>query len=221
MIGKAYSRWAKRELGFTLLELLVSIVILSLIITISYSAFQVGSRSWQASAKFISENSTIRFAEDFIRKKIEQLYPIYWNDGVQKRIAFLGEEDGVKFIAPAPQGREVEEYYEYYIVKQYIEHNELSLFLYFEPHDPSAQAFKVSKESPYRQIMSKLNSVEFFYYGSQGNNKEDDWNQVWEDTTPEFPSIVKISATSEDKREYWLDVTVEPRSEINSQYGSK
>jgi prepilin-type N-terminal cleavage/methylation domain-containing protein len=208
-----------RESGFTLLELLVSIVILSLIVTISYSALMVGSRSWQGTANTIKENSTTRFAVEFIRKKIEQLYPIYWQDGVKRVLAFQGEEDGLKFIAPAPQGRETEEYYEYYITAVHEDMDKMSLMLYFEAHDPSEQDFKVSKESPYRKLLSGLTMVRYSYFGTLENSELLDWYNVWSDESKALPMLIKLEMVREDTEteESWLEIVVEPRSQLNLQ----
>jgi prepilin-type N-terminal cleavage/methylation domain-containing protein len=206
-----------RESGFTLLELLVSIVILSLIVTIAYSALTVGSRSWQGAAGTIKENSTIRFAVQFIRKKIEQIYPIYWKDGVKQVLAFQGEEDGVKFIAPAPQGRETVEYYEYYIATEQEDLDRLSLMLFFEAHDPSEQGFKVSRDSPHRKILPDLAMVRYTYFGSQENSEMLDWYHVWDDESKAYPMLIKLEMISVDKQESWLEIAVEPRSQLNNQ----
>lgn len=204
-----------------MLELLVSIVILSLIVTIAYSALTVGSRSWQGAAENIRENSTFRFAVQFIRKKIEQIYPIYWKDGVKQILAFQGEEDGVKFIAPAPQGRETEEYYEYYLATEQEGLDKVSLMLFFEPHDPSEQGFKVSKDSPYRTLLPDLAMVRYAYFGSQENSELLDWYQVWDDESKAYPMIVKLEMISEDKEESWLEILVEPRSQLDDQHSTR
>jgi prepilin-type N-terminal cleavage/methylation domain-containing protein len=206
-----------RTSGFTLLELLVSIVILSLIVTISYSALMVGSRSWQGAASTIKENSTTRFALQFIRRKIEQMYPIYWKDGVKRVLAFQGDEDGVKFIAPAPQGRETVEYYEYYLATEQVGMDSVSLMLFFEAHDPSAQGFKVSKNSPSRKIIPVLTRVRYSYFGSQENDEFFDWYQVWDDDSKAYPALIKMEMLSEDEEEPWLEIEVEPRSRLNLQ----
>jgi general secretion pathway protein J len=216
-MAKLHFRISSKECGFTLLELLVSIVILSLIVTISYSALRVGSRSWQSTAKIISKNSASRFAEQFIRKKIEQIYPLYWSDNQKKSIAFQGDEEGLKFIAPAPQGRETVEYYEYYIAKERLEDGSLSLLLYFEPHDPSNKGFKVARNSPHRKILTQLETVKYLYYGVTENSRSFEWNDVWEDTSSTYPSMVKIEITSQGSMEPSLDIAVEPRSKINMQ----
>ena len=206
-----------KESGFTLLELLVSIVILSLIVTISYSALMVGSRTWQGTADVIKENSTTRFAVQFIRKKIEQLYPISWNDGFKRLLAFQGEEDGLKFIAPAPQGRETEEYYEYYITTEQEDMDKSSLLLFFEAHDPSNQGFKVTRNSPYRKILSNLSMVKYSYYGSQENSELLEWYNVWDDEAKAYPMLIKLEMISEGKQDSWLEIAVEPRSQLNKQ----
>jgi prepilin-type N-terminal cleavage/methylation domain-containing protein len=206
-----------RERGFTLLELLVSIVILTLIVTVSYSALMVGSRSWQGTASTIKDNATSRFAVQFIRNKIEQMYPIFWNDGRKRILAFQGEDDGVKFIAPAPQGRETQEYYEYYITTDLDEMENVMLLLYFEPHDPSSEAFKVSRKSPVRKLLSHLSMVKYSYFGSQRTRDLPDWHSVWNDDSVDYPMLFKLEMVGADEEETWLDIAVEPRSRLNTQ----
>ena len=205
-----------RQSGFTLLELLVSIVILSLIVTISYSALMVGSRSWQGTANTIKDNSMMRFATQFIRKKIEQIYPIYWKDGVKQLLAFQGGEDGVKFIAPAPQGRETVEYYEYYIATEQEGMDRMSLVLFFEPHDPSVQGFEVSRKSPYRRILPDLTMVKFSYFGSQDNSEFVDWFNVWEDDSKAYPKLIRLEMFGKEREESWLEIMVKPMSQLNT-----
>jgi hypothetical protein len=176
----------------------------------------VGSRSWQGTANTIKQNSTTRFAVEFIRKKIEQFYPIYWQDGVNRVLAFQGEEDGVKFIAPAPQGRETEEYYEYYITTEHEDMDKMSLLLFFEAHDPSEQGFKVSKESPYRKFLTDLTMVKFAYFGKIENSELLDWDSVWNEDSTTFPKLIKLEMVSEGKEESWFEIAVEPRSQINA-----
>jgi general secretion pathway protein J len=210
------ARVLDRPAGFTLLELLVSIVILSLIVTISYSALRVGSRSWQATTNIINTNSTSRFAVQFIRTKMEQLYPIYWLDGGRRLVAFQGEEDSVKFIAPAPQGREANEYFEYYLVTDTQDDGSLSLVLFFEPHDPSRQSFEVNRNSPYREILSNLEAVKYSYYGYQQKTKMQDWRENWEESSKDYPTLIKIEMDSQEFMNKKIDIAVDIRSEINS-----
>jgi prepilin-type N-terminal cleavage/methylation domain-containing protein len=204
---------ASKNRGFTLLELLVSILILSLILNIYYSAFRLGSITWEVTADTIRDNSTTRFALAFMRNKIEHIYPIVWENGIKKFIAFQGEEDGVKFIAPAPQGREVNEYFEYYLALEEGDNN-ASIKLYYELHDPSQSEFKVDNDSPSRLIISGLSSVKFSYYGSKNRNMDEEWNENWEDVVSVYPTLVKISMSKSEDAESLQDLIVEIKSKI-------
>ena len=203
---------AKPQGGFTLLELIVAIVILALIVTIAYSALRVGSKTWESTAKTITENSTARFAVQFIRRKVEQIYPMNWGEGKSRSIAFLGNEDGVRFIAPAPQGRETLEYYEYYLATIKTD-SDTALMLYYEPHDPSTDKFKVDKSSPYREILTHLESVQFRYFGKADKTKDAEWVESWNDDSAGFPSLLEIGTVGIKGQSPTLDLIMEIRSQ--------
>jgi general secretion pathway protein J len=213
-MAKKCKELATNNFGFTLLELLVSILLLSLIITIAYSALRVGSRTWEGTANVISENSKTRFALHFIRKKTEEIYPFFWKQGVKRKLAFEGSEEDLKFIGVAPLGRETNEYYEYHFKVEEID-NIYSIILYYEPHDPSADSFAVNEDSPNRLILDGLETVKFSYYGIQENNETLEWHDSWSDTAIGYPSLIQLNIRDKGNDDSNLDVFIEPRAKID------
>jgi general secretion pathway protein J len=199
--------------GFTLLELLVSIMILSLIVTISYSALRLGSKSWEGAIRVINKSSDIRSTVQVIRKKLEQIYPIYWKQDNKRILSFLGDEDGMRFIAPSPEGREVGEYYEYYLVANRGASGN-SLVLFYAPHNPDSEYFEVSKNSSNRIILDDLNTISFSYFGYQDQNKDATWNEYWNDDASSFPSLIQIKITGKNNLDLALDLIIRIRSGI-------
>lgn len=88
-----------RAHGFTLLELLVAMIILSLIMTIAFSALRVGIKSWNLSAQRLNESADLRAAYRFIANKITHCYPMTWRTGQKEMPAFEGDAQGFKLIA--------------------------------------------------------------------------------------------------------------------------
>lgn len=203
----------KVSCGFTLLELLVSITILSLIITISYSALRLGARSWDASIKNINNNSNKRSAIELIKNKVEHIYPIYWKKNTKQVLAFQGDEVSVQFIAPSPQGREVNEYFEYlFVINESL--TETSLELYFEPHNPGADEFSVNRNSPGREILTGLSNAKFAYYGKPELNGQEDWFAEWVDDFTSLPTAIQIILTGQENTDINIDMVIQFQSEL-------
>ena len=200
--------------GFTLLELLVSITILSLIITISYSALRMGTKSWDASIAKIEKNTNKRSAIALLKNKIEHIYPIVWEVNAKKSLAFQGSEESMQFIAPSPQGREFGEYFEYmFVINKGL--SETTLELYYEPHYPGSDEFLVNRNSPYREILAKLKDAKFSYFGKPDNNSQEEWFDEWENDFSLMPSAVEIKLTGLDENDIDIDLTISIQSEVH------
>jgi hypothetical protein len=63
--------------------------------------------------------------------------------------------------------------------------------------------------------------VRYAYFGSQENSELLDWYQVWDDESKAYPMIVKLEMISEDKEESWLEILVEPRSQLDDQHSTR
>lgn len=211
---KCRKQGKKTSNGFTLLELLVSITILSLIITISYSALRMGTRSWDASIVKIEANTKKRSALALIKNKIEHIYPIVWNVDARQVLAFEGSEDSLRFIAPSPQGRELGEYFEYLFIANRNQ-SETSLELYFEPHYPGTDEFTVSDSSPYREILSQLNSARFSYFGKPDMNSQEDWYTEWNSESSIYPSAILVNLSSEQENAVNVEITIKIQTDMH------
>ena len=88
--------------GFTLLELLISIALLGLILVLLFGGLRLGVRSWAAVQQQVDNLNAVRSAESFLRHEMEQAFPYRWKESRDKRIAFLGERDKVRFISLLP-----------------------------------------------------------------------------------------------------------------------
>ena len=204
----------KISYGFTLLELLVSITILSLIITISYSALRLGTKSWDASINNINNNTATRSAIDLIKNKLEHIYPIYWKKDTRRALAFQGDEERIMFIAPSPQGREVGEYFEYMLVVNKSQ-NGTSMELFYEPHSPGDDEFSVDEESPYREILTGLKDARFSFYGKPENNAEEEWFVEWKDEFISLPSAVQVVMVAKEGAGINREFIIQLQSELS------
>ena len=96
-------RLNRRSRGFTLVELLVAIMILTLFMTASMGAVRIASRSWAVGQERSDATEEMRATADFLRRQFAQLPSLTIGEGDEERLAFAADEKRMRFVAPAPQ----------------------------------------------------------------------------------------------------------------------
>jgi len=107
----------KQAPGFTLLELMISITILTLILAVIFGAMRLGSRSWEVGEKRIDRIQRMRITHDIISEDIRSILPTGSGRGSRygtkpicpdgrgcsvKAVLFIGETDRIKFVTTNP-----------------------------------------------------------------------------------------------------------------------
>jgi general secretion pathway protein J len=85
--------------GFTLLEILLAISILSILVVILISGLHVGIKSWEKGEERIDESQTTRIVQDLIFQDIRSCYPYQIAFENKRTLVFQGESDRIDFIA--------------------------------------------------------------------------------------------------------------------------
>ena len=85
--------------GFTLLELLLSLTILALIVTIIFGAFRVGVRAWEKGQRDLDDRQRRRIVLDLVRRQLASLYPDDAMDGQGRRVRFAGGPKSMTFVS--------------------------------------------------------------------------------------------------------------------------
>lgn len=88
--------------GFTLLELIIALTILTLIIVLAFGSFRIGLKAWETGDKRIDLLYRMKFLVDLMEKEISSSYPHYYFKDDKKKetiLAFTGLEDSVSFMS--------------------------------------------------------------------------------------------------------------------------
>lgn len=90
--------------GFTLLEILLSVALLSLVITLAYGSLRVAIQASRSGEALIERTEEMRTAQGFLRRQFSQMLPVPYerleDTGEEKR--FEGAAEVVRFVAPMP-----------------------------------------------------------------------------------------------------------------------
>jgi general secretion pathway protein J len=84
--------------GFTLLELLIAITVLSLIVVIVGSGIRLGFRAADAGEKKIESLERLRRSVAIIDAQIQSAIPLTFADQGERRTFFRGDKQGLRFV---------------------------------------------------------------------------------------------------------------------------
>ena len=91
--------------GFTLLEVVLSLVIFSFITLMVYGAFFVGHRAVLKGERDADENQRMRVAEDVLGREVRSAVRYITKHKDETAPYFLGQSDGLTFVTASPQAR--------------------------------------------------------------------------------------------------------------------
>jgi general secretion pathway protein J len=90
-----------REAGYTLVELLASLIIIGLASAMMLSGISTGRRVWERADVANVAGESISGAQMLLRERIERAYPATRYDKIPTYVDFFGASNGVTFLSPA------------------------------------------------------------------------------------------------------------------------
>ena len=177
--------------GFTLLEMIVVTAILMLIMTASFGALRLGNRSFEAGISRADQTEHFRATADLLRRAFSQLVPIIHEFDGESVSSFIGNDEGVRFIAPAPQNGGDAGLFVYTISSQRIDDGQ-QLVLSYTPYDPGQKEFNYRSVSRHHVLINSLSEVRFAYYGATHPDDNPGWHAEWFAEDDAFPRMVRI-----------------------------
>ena len=170
---------ARRMRGFTLVEMMVAVTLLSLTLTAVYAALYTTSRSWAAGEAARAENEHWRLGLDLIRRQISQSIPLLrpTDDGI--RVVFRGDETSLRYVAALPAHRGGGGLY-YLALQLGRNGTDEGLTLFYEPAFPETEYEDLDREGAERTVLIPgIEAVRFRYYGTRGDEERARWHREW------------------------------------------
>ena len=192
--------------GFTLFEMLVTIMLLSLLSLLLFGGLRFGARAWDGSQAHGAGTDEMRVVQGLLRREIEQAYPYYdTTDSVHPAVDFHGGEGAMTFLAPAPQAAESSGRDRITVSRELVK-GRMQLVMRAAPE------LAASSESDWATpLLQNLAAVRFSYFGADGG-----WHGQWADAAT-APSLVRvhIEFPRGDGR-IWPDLIVAPHIEADA-----
>jgi general secretion pathway protein J len=205
-------RPADSESGFTLLEVLLSLVILSLIFSFVGGALRFSSRAWEA-AEGLDRGSSMSAVRTFLEQRLVEAMPVYERDQEGRvRIAFTGLPHELSFVSPASRGEAGAGLYRFALHLHSAvgtARTGTALALSQTLYRPEAPRPIAETSADNQVLLENTDGIGFRYFGREDARTPVAWHSAWT-RTDALPELVEISVLlGEQDARAWPPLVVE------------
>jgi general secretion pathway protein J len=195
------------EAGFTLIELIVAMGLLSILSVALLNALQIGLRSWTQSVEQTDQIDDSDLTLGMLRKLLADAYPHYLSTSPRPRVDFAGTMSSLSFLAhgPAVLGRNGRWRFTLSVADA---GGNSTLTLGAQP-ELATQNQDVIK----RALLRNASSISFAYYGSTKRDSGPNWQNQWLDQGA-LPQLIRLRVQRRNT-EPFSDLIVAPRLEAD------
>lgn len=197
--------------GFTLLELLVAMILLSLVMLMLTSALHFGMRLWDKTEN--DDSFEIIATQDFLRRVLSEARPVTPDLKVKARlqnVLFTGGNRSIRFVAPMPGYLGLGGLYELAIYQQGKDNAGNQIDLSWRPFRRTGNSFASSIGWQRMRLLGEVTDVRFAYLGSDGQ-----WHNSWQKAR-HLPKLIRMSVTLDTPDRPWPSLFVAPHVEAMS-----
>jgi general secretion pathway protein J len=182
--------WSKRrsEAGFTLVELLIAVTLLSLLSVALLVALRVGIRAERAGSVRLEAEEGTALALSYIRAQLGDTRAALEADNTGRSVVvFDGAADHVAFVAPLPARVNLPGLHliEIMAVRAALGPE---LVIRARPYRPPNI---LPADIPEKRLIPGLGAVEFAYFGATNSNEPPSWHDEWQDMVG-LPALVRL-----------------------------
>jgi general secretion pathway protein J len=199
-----------REAGFTLVELLVTLALMSVLSLIVLGSLRFGIKAWQRGSVHAESIDRVQHAATMLRSLVEDAYPYYATGGeARNRIAFQGTSESLTFLASTPlalggKGRSRFRVF----VERRDDQAHLMLSSVAELTD------SLGTIAPAR-LVENIKAVTISYLSATVPAKDAIWQAEWP-LSPQWPRLVRVDVQfHEGDARIWPELIIAPRIDVD------
>ncbi|MGB4498968.1 MAG: prepilin-type N-terminal cleavage/methylation domain-containing protein [Methylococcaceae bacterium] len=184
--------------GFTLIEVLIGMTLLSLMVVLLFSSLTIGAKSWEQGEKKIADVNEIAVVQQFFNHYLAHSVP-QWNDFDPEKdriFSFQGKKQSLQFVAafPASAERAGLQLFNLELVKK----NKNSFISFaVTPFFPLTENEEFFEDEI--SLVENVARFELAYFGLNDETGESGWQNEWLNKEQQ-PQLVKILLELDDGR---------------------
>lgn len=200
-----------RSFGFTLVELLVALTILSLVIGLIFGSLRLGVKMADSVESQVARSQRVHLVQRMLRRQLQQALPLEKaGAGESGRIDFEAGRERIEFVAPMTAGTSYSGLYRMSIkVEDDFDrsHGHRKLILSYELLIPDDDARFAEQEPQEVTILDDFLDAEFAYLDNSGRGA-DHWQDNWTDQSS-LPGLIRLRIRHADTEGFiWPDFIV-------------
>lgn len=191
--------------GFTLIEVLIVMTLLSVMVVLLFASMKICADSWEKGESKIADVNEVAVVYSFFQRHLSAARPL-WDDFSQPEervFSFQGNSDTLQFVAdfPASAGRAGLQLFSLQLQRddqqQYIE-------VTITPFFPAAESDTLHSEKV--TLIKHVSEFTMTYFGSEDGTSEGSWQPLWQDRES-LPQLVRITIGLESGI-FWPDMVI-------------
>ncbi|MCZ6804302.1 MAG: prepilin-type N-terminal cleavage/methylation domain-containing protein [Proteobacteria bacterium] len=192
--------------GFTLIEVMIAMTILSLILVLLFSTIFTANRSWQTTERKIAQNDELRLVGHFIQRQLSQNIPLMWIDQDERKLIFEGKNDELRFTStlPAHRGGGGIQLITLKVNQTDDVHH---LDLYYRHVNPDVSPFEKNHDVEQVTLLENINSIEFSYFGQENFDEAPVWRDEWQNKEI-LPTLISIKIHTRNESQDWPEMKI-------------
>jgi general secretion pathway protein J len=199
----------RRAQGFTLLELLIGMTLVGFILVLLFAGLNLGTRSWEVGERRMVTSSRQAIVVDFIRRALEQTYPLHWQVDEEDQLAFAGEAESLRFVGAVAMHDGASGNH---LISLDLAEGEAGrdLVMRWQLPDPRAPGFGPLEDAKPKVLINAIKGMTLAYFGAQTDTEEPAWHDQWlHQKAP--PDLIRLQLIMENG-ETWPEIIAAPRT---------
>lgn len=214
IVQRDYATATRAERGFTLVEMLVSLAILSMMAAMLLNGLQSVAMFGARSVQKLDADDGIVAGQRILRGRIGQLRAVVDRNSTTPIIDASGDERSFSFVAPPLANGEPDSLWRYRIAATPA--GDLVLYTANILDDRYNFAERDLRGWRPLTILGNVQTLRITYFGPQRTGTHSAWQNTWQ-YRPQPPALVRIRVEMRTgDRRHWPDLVVRPRATENT-----